>query len=256
MSISRCTCLDDVLPVAVLDRVRQRLAQRHQDPVPRLLGHLAALQELGAEVLRHLDVLETAGKGHPDRAGFVGRSRYVHSRTSEVRRILVQRRGRKKGANPGMLPSAMLRKRASGRGRNGPLGRCSWRASPTCLPDRIAEFSRKVEQVRGRKFAAHRSRLRAGQGRAAEGARDPSCRSSCPFPPTTTFGRSPSLGLIEDQPRPARRPGRLLRLPGDRLLRPAAPPVLRRQGRRGARDRRRRRRGARAWRRASSSRTS
>ena len=67
-----------VLGVSVLDRVGQRLPQSHENPVSRLFAQVPSLQQLAAEVLGHLDILETARKRHPDRTGLAGRAWLTH----------------------------------------------------------------------------------------------------------------------------------------------------------------------------------
>ncbi len=49
-----------VLPVAVLDGVGDRFAQRETDPVPRVLGGAAFAQRIVHDRLHQLDVLEPA----------------------------------------------------------------------------------------------------------------------------------------------------------------------------------------------------
>ena len=127
--------LGQILLIAVLDRVGDGLAHGHEDPVPRLLRHVAPLEERATQVLHHLDVLETAGERHPDRAGFGGRSGCVHSRASKARRILSKRTAGK-GTETRRATLGHAPKTSGPHGRNRPGGgRRSRRRGPAAGPD-------------------------------------------------------------------------------------------------------------------------
>ena len=132
-----------------------------------------------------------------------------------------------------MLPSPWPQNARSARSFSpwGPRG--SW-PRPTCCPDRIAEVSRQVEQVRGRKFErpvpAIRDRHRPRRG-ACCGQRS---RKALPAP-IDDYLRSLVVPRADRRlARPARPPRGLLRLAGRRVLRPRAAALLRGQGRRRA----------------------
>ncbi len=98
-----------------------------------------------------------------------------------------------------MLPSAMLRKR--------PLRAAGIALAAACLagfadllPDRMAEVSRSVEEVRGRRFsrAVPASEIDAAEARRVLRAK---ILEGLPAPPEETFRSLAAIGLIEDSPR-------------------------------------------------------
>ncbi len=99
----------------------------------------------------------------------------------------------------GVLPSAMLRKR--------PLRAAGIALAAGCLagfadllPDQMAEVSRSVEEVRGRRFsrAVPASEIDAAEARRVLRAK---ILEGLPAPPEETFRSLAAVGLIEDSPR-------------------------------------------------------
>ena len=211
---------------------------RHQDPVPGLLRDVAALEKPAAKVLHHFDVLETAGKRHPDRAGFGGRSRRVHSRASKARRILSKSR-RRKEPNAACYPRPCSGNACSAR----PELR-SWRPRPPVSPTSCPTGWPRSPGASRRSGGASSpvpSRPRSSTKAEARRILREKIVEGLPVPPEEAFARTRPSGSSRTRPKMLDTLLDFYAGPGRGLLRPCAPAVLRRRGRRGARRRRLRR---------------
>ena len=236
--------LGPVLRVAVLDRVREDLAQGHQDPVPGLVREVdvrrAAFRK-GAEPFRcsRNGWRETSGLG---RWRWMAREELIHFVRfgSKAGRILAERRDVKdsRRAERSLLPSRRWEASTGPRSEASPWPRPSPRRRGLGRDDRAsARPNRGGRRAPSKRSAAADSSDRSRRPRSTESSsRRSSGRSSSRASPRrrrTRYATLVALGFIEETPNLIDRLDRLLRLPGDRLLRPGAEAFLSRpRGRR------------------------